>query len=282
MRKIILLLLLPVFSYSQPVCSDGTINTYFAPVDSHWTDFSCGIYLKRDTTNNVTYAEVINDVDHKPLNVDTAYIDVSGSLLIVKLSDTFKYVNLGIGATDESTIGVTQLLWGKQGEPALLPGGYKLGASVKAYELRFAMTRTGCLCGFVRWDSTNNVFIQEAYTPRFATLNSTPFDITFTNGYLDIKTHNVIEMTGIPMLFVQGNNGNPNHVLYPQTEYMSKTWSRTRFYKLDGTQVMSLPHNLTINFNFGNADIPINIRQTRFGSFANIWVSGRGAGKLNN
>ncbi len=281
MKKILFILsfLLPAIMQAQPVCNIGTANTYFAPVDSHYTLCGGGIYLKRDTVNNRTYPEKIDDATHKTLNIDSVWI--IGPTLFVKLSDTFKYVTLGYAAIDESTNGITQLMFGKAGSPALVPGGYKIGASVGQNILKFTMSRPGCLCGFVRWDSVQNKFIQEAYTPRFATLNSTPFDVTFTNGYLDIKTHNVIETTGIPMLFVQGNNGQAGHVLYPQTEYMSKTWSRTRFYKLDGTQVFQLPHNLTVNFNLGNADIPINIEQTVFGNYANLWIVAAGFGKYN-
>lgn len=277
--------------------NEHQVNTYFAYNDNHYNVWACGVYLKWDSVNKKTYPLIINDIDHKPLNVDSVWIQ--GSQIFVKLTDTFKYVTFGVANTDEQLIGITQLFFRGINEPALVPGGFKIGGSIGATLLRFNMTRTGCLCGYVRWSNGN--FIQEAYTPRFATLTPTSnlLDVTFNSnlGCIDIKTHNVIEMTGIPNGYVQLDNGNMNYDIDVKIEYISKTharmWmvSQERDYTIDTSngnwkviagsrkKITSLPNNMTLNFDFGNADIPINIENTRFGDFANIFFNGAGFGK---
>lgn len=226
-----------------------------------------------DTTTSQNTWSLIQDIDHRTLNVDS----ISATSSYVRIDFTHKAHKVGafLFAPDESTV-AAQLVTYKSTLPQYGAGGYKIGSRVFRDYVEVTISKPARIAFYLQRDSTNAVWTQASQPPATINLTSTPFTINSSTAYFDIRGEAIIAAKSAPSFHIQLGNGDTKYILDARYEVITNTWHRIWITDMAANilNVANYPHNMRILVDFGECDVAINPLTENFPPLANFWGMG--------
>lgn len=217
-------------------------------------------------TNTIS---LLTDGDHKPINVDSIWIN--GNDIIVRFKETCTQIYDFVIGNDESTQGIHT----GQGSINNITGAYTMGASVALNVATIRVSKPAKMTASFTYNGTSwNVAAQPSTSPFSWT--SPALTVTYSSGRVRINTASSFEVTGSPIAICQPANGDANLMYDVACEYLSTTQSDFYFHNAMGKLTASTPPTgLGFVVDFGVATVRVNPTTEDFGSAGNFWFTGK-------
>lgn len=239
------------------------------------------IYPVRDTITNTNTWHLLRTGGHSPINVDS--VSATTSNITIYYTATANEVKTMVVSPDESNISAQEGVY-KSTDPYYTNGAFNVGPSVGFSTATFVMSKPGCFCGTLLYDSVNNTFSHQVITYAasvFAT-NALPFTVTYNTStkVMDIQTNKVKHIQGEPSVKIISDNNARHALLATVHPILATTRVQAKFWKpyynpvdsTSGFELARLPHNAIISYNFGPATVTVNPLTERFSANSNYFI----------